>query len=405
MNAAGAAALTSSTSAPWPLVRLGEVLAHRKEFIQIDDTREYIRCRVQLHAKGIVLRDRVEGALIKTKDQQVCRAGEFLVAEIDAKVGGFGVVPPDLDGSIVSSHYFLFAVDPHRLDQRFLDYYSKTPTFRDQVRAQGSTNYAAIRPTHVLGYTVPLPPLPEQRRIVAKLDRLSERIDEAKTLREAANRGSQSLQKQAAAAALDVVAHTSTLEPLGDLVTIRGGGTPSKTNPLYWEGSIPWITPKDMKRRALTDAIDHISADATAHTAAKLLDPGCVLVVVRGMILAHTVPSAVLGAPAAINQDMKALIPSPRVLPEYLCGVLWAWNARLLKLVERSTHDTRKLETDKLLGFRFPVLPVGGQQEVLARLEALEVTAAEAALSQSATDLELGALMPAILDRAFKGGL
>ena len=77
----------------WPMVKLGEVVRHRKEFITIDDLTSYKRARVQLHAQGIVLPDEVEGAAIKTKKQQVCRAGEFLVAEIDAKVGGFGKVP------------------------------------------------------------------------------------------------------------------------------------------------------------------------------------------------------------------------------------------------------------------------------------------------------------------------
>ena len=57
----------------WPLAPLGEVVIHRKEFIQIDDLSTYKRCRVQLHAKGVVLRDEVEGALIKTKSQQICR--------------------------------------------------------------------------------------------------------------------------------------------------------------------------------------------------------------------------------------------------------------------------------------------------------------------------------------------
>jgi type I restriction enzyme S subunit len=110
-----------------------------------------------LHAKGIVLRDVISGLDIKTKKQQVCRAGEFLVAEIDAKVGGFGVIPPDLDGAIVSSHFFLFEINEDVLCKRFLDYFVRTPAFRDQVSAQGSTNYAAIRPTHVLEYKIPLP--------------------------------------------------------------------------------------------------------------------------------------------------------------------------------------------------------------------------------------------------------
>ena len=106
---------------------MGEVLCHRKEFLTIDDVANYRRPRVQLHVKGILLRDEVLGALIKTKTQQVCRAGEFLVAEIDAKVGGFGIVPESLDGSIVSSHYFLFVVDETKLNRRFLDYFIRTP--------------------------------------------------------------------------------------------------------------------------------------------------------------------------------------------------------------------------------------------------------------------------------------
>ena len=173
-------------SKPWPMVKLGEVLRHRKEFIIIDDLKPYKRPRVKLHAQGIVLRDEVEGAAIKTKKQQVCRTGEFLVAEIDAKVGGFGMVPESLDGSIVSSHYFLFGVDESKLLRPFLDYYVRTRIFRDQVEAQGSTNYAAIRPSHVLGYEIPLPPLAEQRRIVARIEELAAQIHEAKRLRKEA---------------------------------------------------------------------------------------------------------------------------------------------------------------------------------------------------------------------------
>lgn len=159
----------------WHNVALGEVLKHRKEFILLDDTEYYKRCRVQLHAKGVVLRDTVPGSDIKTKRQQVCHAGEFLVAEIDAKMGGFGIVPESLDGAVVSSHYFVFETDGTKLDRSFLDYFIRTTGFRNQVEAQGSTNYAAIRPASVLGYQMPLPPLAEQQAIVSRLDTLADK--------------------------------------------------------------------------------------------------------------------------------------------------------------------------------------------------------------------------------------
>jgi len=125
----------------WPKVNLGEVIHQRKEFICIDDLKIYKRCRVKLHAQGIVLRDQITGLELKTKEQQVCRSGEFLVAEIDAKVGGYGIVPDELDGAIVSSHYFLFEVNRDRIDRNFLGYFVRTPDFFDQVSARGTGDF------------------------------------------------------------------------------------------------------------------------------------------------------------------------------------------------------------------------------------------------------------------------
>ena len=163
----------------WPQVPLGEVIRHRKEFIEIKPDHSYARCRVQTAARGIVLRDNITGAEIKTKRQQVCRAGEFLVAEIDAKMGGYGIVPDSLEGAIVSSHYFLYELDENRILQSYLNWYSKTEHFFEQVNARGSTNYAAIRPSNVLDYQIPLPSLDEQRRIVTRLDRVAVMVEEA----------------------------------------------------------------------------------------------------------------------------------------------------------------------------------------------------------------------------------
>ncbi|MEH1838465.1 MAG: restriction endonuclease subunit S [Nostoc sp.] len=168
----------------WNYVKLDKIIKYRKEFIEIDDFQKYKRCRVKLHAQGIELRDIVQGTEIKTKKQQICRTDDFLVAEIDAKIGGFGIVPTNLDGAIVSSHYFLFEINESLLGIKFLDYFIRTPAFRDQVSAQGSTNYAAIRPNDVLGYTIPLPTLNEQRRIVARIEELLGKVEEVRSLRQ-----------------------------------------------------------------------------------------------------------------------------------------------------------------------------------------------------------------------------
>lgn len=163
----------------WPEVRLGRALRQRRETIAIDDLAIYRRCRVQQWGMGAVLRDEVPGLAIKTKVQQVCRVGQLIVAEIDAKVGGFAIVPPELAGAVVSGHYFLYDVDPSFLEPAFLGCYLRSRRFQSQVVAQGTTNYAAIRPADVLAYRVPLPPLDEQRRTADELRAVASLVADA----------------------------------------------------------------------------------------------------------------------------------------------------------------------------------------------------------------------------------
>lgn len=160
----------------WEEKPLGEVLHHRSEFFLIDDLETYRRVTVQTSAKGIIARDEVTGFEIKTKKQQEIKADEFLVAEIDAKVGGYGIVPGEHEGAVVSSHYFLFTPQRSVMEPRWLEWASKRPQFQEQIKARGSTNYASIRPDKILSVRIPLPSLDEQRNIVAKLDAAAERI-------------------------------------------------------------------------------------------------------------------------------------------------------------------------------------------------------------------------------------
>src|SRR5690242_2326212 len=104
---------------------------------------------------------------------------------------------------------------------------------------------------------------------------------------------------------------TWALVELRELGLWVGGGTPSKFNPAYWQGgTIPWVSPKDMKHHIIRGAEDKITEVAAAESTARIVPPGSVLVVTRSGILRHSLPVAVAATHVAINQDLKALLPA-----------------------------------------------------------------------------------------------
>jgi len=391
----------------WPQISLGNVLKRVKDEVAIEDEQIYARLTIRMNGKGIVLRDRVPGFEIGTKRQFLARTGQLVLSKIDARNGAFGIVSADGDNAVITGNFWLFDADKDRLLPAYFNYLTKTPTFVEFcLRAsEGTTNRRYLQEDQFLAQTIMLPPLAEQQRVVARIEELSATIQEARLLRQQAAEEVKVLWRLGASRVLERAEKDFPLRTLSDAVVIRGGGTPSKANPFYWSGPIPWVTPKDMKVREIYDAVDHISDQATAESPAKLIDPGAVLIVVRGMILLHTVPSAVLRVPATINQDMKALIPRPGLLPEYLCALLWALNKRFLVLVEKSTHDTRKLETPVLLRAEIPVPPLSEQCRIVSDLDRLQAEIDALKHKQAETAAELDALIPSILDKAFRGEL
>jgi type I restriction enzyme S subunit len=359
-----------------------------------------------LWGKGVIERGRALGASLSGR-RFVAHAGQFIASRIDVRNGAMGLVPESLDGALVTNDFPLFNLNTELMEPAFLGWLCHTADFVEScLRAsEGTTNRVRLKEAQFLTLEIPLPPLVEQRRIVERIEELSAQIQEARALRQQADEEAKELWERGASKIFDHVNESYPDQPLANLVVVRGGGTPSKSNPFYWDGNIPWITPKDMKRRELSDAIDHISECATQESSAKLIEPGAVLVVVRGMILAHTVPSAILRTSATINQDMKALIPKKGLLPEFLCSLFWAKNAQILELVSKSTHDTRKFETSKLMKMRIIVPPLPEQRRIVAELDALQAQVNALKQLQTETAAELDALLPAILDHAFKGEL
>ncbi|MBI3770008.1 MAG: restriction endonuclease subunit S [Deltaproteobacteria bacterium] len=387
----------------WLRVRLGAALCHRKEFVTIDDLTTYRRPRVQLHAQGIVLRDEVPGALIKTKQQQVCRTGEFLVAEIDAKVGGFGIVPEALDGSIVSSHYFLFDLDQSRLNRTFLDYFIRTPTFREQVAAQGSTNYAAIRPAHVLGYEIPLPPLPEQRQVVARIEELATRIHEARSFRQRAAEEAEAL---SASSLVSLLPHDTATIALGDLVAPNrrisyGVLVPGPDV----EDGVPFVRIQDLAlKNAAAVPSKHIAKEVDAQYERTRLGGGEILIGVVGSIGKMGIaPKSWAGA--NIARAVCRIIPGPQVDRDYLALVLSAQPSQDYFRETTRTLAQPTLNVAQLSQTPIPVPPLSEQSRIVAELDALQTEVDALTRLQADSAAELDALVPAVLDRAFNGEL
>jgi len=93
------------------------------------------------------------------------------------------------------------------------------------------------------------------------------------------------------------------------LARFTSGGTPSKSVDGYWHGTLPWVSPKDMKSREVHDAEDHISEQAVKDSATSLAKPGELLIVVRSGILRRTIPVGIVKREVAFNQDIKAIAP------------------------------------------------------------------------------------------------
>ena len=159
------------------------------------------------------------------------------------------------------------------------------------------------------------------------------------------------------------------LVPLKRFVRVSGGHTPSTDNPAYWDGAMPWVSPKDMKREELSGSIDHVTDAAVDDCGLTVVAPGATLVVVRGMILAHSFPVARNIVPVTINQDMKAIRPESDVLSEYLPWMLRGVTPVVLSLTEQSAHGTLALRTDKFFGEALPIPPASEQAEIVAFLQ------------------------------------
>ena len=171
----------------WPLIKLREVLSLSRDAAIIDPLKSYKQVKVRLHHKGVALRCEKQGGNITSK-QYLTKTGQFIISRIDARNGAMGLVPPELDGAIVTNDFLTYDFDKIRLSPKYFNFLTTTKSFVEKcVRvSEGTTNRVRLKPEKFLNISIPLPPLEEQKRIVIKIEKMMARIGETREFRRVA---------------------------------------------------------------------------------------------------------------------------------------------------------------------------------------------------------------------------
>ncbi len=179
--------------------------------------------------------------------------------------------------------------------------------------------------------------------------------------------------------------------PLGCVVASNtGGGTPSKSNPDYWNGSIPWASVKDIQSdKYLTTTIDTISQKGLENSSSKLIPPGRLLVVTR-MGLGKL---AINQVPVAINQDLRAIEPTQALDLDYAYLLF-----KSLKIVG-SGMTVKGITVERLHAMPVLIPPLAEQKRIVAKVEDLMALCDRLEAQQQEREKRQAALARASLSR------
>ncbi|MGC8102575.1 restriction endonuclease subunit S [Metapseudomonas otitidis] len=143
---------------------------------------------------------------------------------------------------------------------------------------------------------------------------------------------------------------------LGEIGTWYGGGTPSKSNSEFWEnGTIPWVSPKDMGRPIVDSSEDYITEAAIKSSSTKLVPAKSVAIVVRSSILDKLLPCAFIPVPVTLNQDMRAVIPHKNISAEYVAHMIRSRGGDILRVARKIGGSVASIDSGKLFSFRIPI--------------------------------------------------
>ena len=191
---------------------------------------------------------------------------------------------------------------------------------------------------------------------------------------------------------------------LGKMAQSMGGGTPSKADPDFWtDGTIPWVSPKDMKVFKLVSSEDKLTLKALDRL--SLIPAESVLVVVRSGILSRTFPVAISKQPVTINQDMRAFVPKEGILADYLAWQLIAKEQEILSACSKDGTTVASIEGPVLANFPLLLAPAAEQTRIVEKLEELLSDLDAGVAELKAAQRKLGQYRQSLLKAAVEGAL
>ena len=298
---------------------------------------------------------------------------------------------------VISNHMTRIRANKELLDGEFLAKYlhylwltSATVRF-----AKRWVNQAAIDQDGLAKFDVILPPLPEQRRIVAILRQADDLRRERREIDEQAKQLLSALFHEM----FGSLNEWKTTERLSTYVDFVGGGTPSRKVAEYFTGSIPWATSKDIKSRYLSDAQEHITEEAISSSATNQVPAGTILIVVKSKILMHSLPLGITTRPFCFGQDLKGLVPKPEVEPIFIAASMLAQSYSIL--AKARGVNTEGLTLDVLEKIPIPKATFAEQRRFADRVKLYDLVEEE----QEASTQQIDDLVGSLFSRAFTGEL
>jgi type I restriction enzyme S subunit len=305
------------------------------------------------------------------------------------------------------------AIRPNFGIREFYRYYFLTFERYLYDNATGST-FVQVSSAVLQKMPVPLSPLPEQQRIVDRIESLFAKLDEAKEKAQAVVDGFElrksAILHQAFTGELTkgwrqkhgVGMESWKIFLLKECCQIGSGGTPSRKHPEYYNGHIPWIKTGEINWNTIESADESVSDEAIESSSAKIYQPGAVLVAMYGMGVTRG-RAAVLAVPATTNQAVCVLQPNDYLLNRYLFYYFMCnyWTVR-----EQSVGGNQLNLSATIIGkFQIAISQLDEQAEIVRILDDLLSKEQQAKNAAEAVLAQIDTMKKAILARAFRGEL